>query len=112
MTRPKRRVRAKPVRVLSWPARIAAARKRGSFTSREGELAQAWPTCACGKLDAAIPRGRANLDSLKAAPTDNKLFDLGALFVRYVVMNDFNAAESTIRAITKRAAEVLKENAK
>lgn len=103
----------KPVRVLDWPARIKAARRAGGFTEQDMAEARWWPTCACGKLDADIPRGRdLTFGRARHAPKDAALFDLGAHFVAHVCNNNFDAAEATILAITKRAAEVLADQRK
>lgn len=97
---------ARRITVKSWPARIAAARKRGAFSAMDAELAAGWPTCACGRLDAAIPRFS------WGAPYDGILRDLGSQFSTAVNQDSFATASKLITAITKRAAKVLKEQAK
>jgi hypothetical protein len=92
--------------VRSWPARIAAARKNGRFTDRDNDLASNWPTCACGNLDADIPRGTQFSND---APADAELHDLGMQFYHSVKGNEFSRAADLIKRITQRAAEVLAE---
>lgn len=113
-----RRVSAKP-RVLSWPARIKAARARGEFLPSDRGDAMDWQTCACGRLDVAIERHSADgmftrpdgcsEPVFAGEPKDSALSRLGSEFFEAVSAHEFTDASRLIAAITKRAAEVLRE---
>lgn len=95
---------------LYWHKAIEDARKFGYFTSFAKQKSESWVSCACGELDERIPRGRSFGDrEIKAAPKDNILYHLGSDFMVEVCDNNFDAAESTLAAIEKRAAEILAE---
>lgn len=96
-------------RVVGWPQRIAAATKRGGFTAKDRADSETWQTCACGRLDAAIPRFKISLDAAgPLAPKDDALRELGSEFMTAVGLDEFTNARDLIQKITVRAAEILR----
>jgi len=88
---------------LYWHKAIREAKEIGCFTSIEKRKSYFWQDCACGKLDGRIPRHP------NGEPMDKDLVALGVRFARYVNIDDFDATESALAAIEKRAAEILAE---
>lgn len=93
-----------------WRAIESAKRrkKRGlqGFTWPVYERALGWITCACGKQDKRIPRGPGG------KPEDSRLTELGGSFAYHVGMDQIAGAERTLRAIERRAVEVLAQEGK
>lgn len=85
-----------------------ARKQRGlqAFTPLQRARAAEWTTCACGEQDAKIPR------YTNGVPVDDPLGILACDFSQAVGIGDVKAATSLLRAIEKRAAEVLREIAK
>lgn len=95
---------------LYWHKAIEDARKFGYFTSFAKQKSESWVSCACGELDERIPRGRNFMGrEIEGAPKDDTLYHLGAEFMAHVNGDNFDAAESTLAAIEKRASEILAE---
>lgn len=61
-----------------WGKRILKALEMGNFTHADRLDSSKWITCACGKVDADIPRFmKADLPSMIGQPHDDELFELG-----------------------------------
>lgn len=104
----------KPFNWLEWlDASIAKLPSSGDLEEKS-ELANGWPTCACGNLCDVLLRDH------NGAPRDVKLRELGVVFVDLIesaytqrdfsdwdVENDLKAARTTFLEIEARAAELL-----
>lgn len=100
------------IRNTVWGKRIDEAEKRGSFSDQESDDAGNWPTCACGKATADIPRHTESQWHYAGEPKDKRLFELGNEFSHRVSGDDFAGARETLLAIELRAREVAAENGK
>ena len=85
-----------------WGQKIIAAAKRGYFTESNDKQAGAWVTCACGKLDDAIPR------DFYGEPSDERLAFLGGSFSEAISWGDPQDAALCLIEIEERAIEVLR----
>jgi hypothetical protein len=90
-----------------WGKKIIAAAKRGHFTESNKEQALDWVTCACGKLDDAIPRYRQDW-SRYGEPLDERLAFLGTAFSEAIDWGDHQDAAHCLIDIEERAIEVLR----
>lgn len=86
-----------------WGQRIILSEKAGGFINADVLLLESWHTCACGKQDERIPRGKLG------EPIDKELYWLGCCFNSYIYQNMFcKSAECLIR-IEKVSAIILAE---
>lgn len=60
-----------------------------------------WPSCACGELCQALPKGA------NGCPRDTLLYDLGLRFSGRVSAQDWRGARRTFKQIEERVAELL-----
>ena len=87
-----------------WGLRILAADKRGYATKKDKELAEEWPTCACGRLDLRIPRDE------DGAPCNSMLRYWGGDFADcFTFRFDMTRAVELLVKINRREAKVLAE---
>jgi hypothetical protein len=95
---------------MNWHERIERARvNAGRFQSEDLELARSWTTCACGEQDPRIPRHSHDDDWSEGEPLDVRLSVYGLDFLHAVRANDPNRAETVLRSIERRAAQVIAE---
>jgi len=85
-----------------WGQKIIAAAKRGHFTKANDKQAAGWVTCACGKLDDAIPR------AFCGEPLDYQLVFLGNSFSEMISWGNIQDAALCLIRIEERAIEVLR----
>ena len=85
-----------------WGKQILAADKRGYATKKDKELAEDWPTCACGKLDKRLPR------DADGAPCDSMLRYWGGDFADcFTFRFDMTRAAELLVQINRKEAKVL-----
>lgn len=87
-----------------WGQRIINAERRGHFNAHDVSDSACWVTCACGKLDLWVQKCEKTF-----APSDPKLYRLGALFYLDVRDHHFVKAAETLVAINSRTTELYKE---
>jgi hypothetical protein len=92
-----------------WGKRIAAAARHG-FTVRDRSEANDWPTCACGKATADIPRHGEGYSV--GQPYDLDLLALGMKFGEAVDCDETEEAWALLERIELRARVVAAENRK
>tara|TARA_R110000851_G_scaffold34260_3_gene91098 strand:+ start:201 stop:521 length:321 start_codon:yes stop_codon:yes gene_type:complete len=87
-----------------WGERIIAAEGNNNvFRPNDRSCANAWMSCACGKIDTHIEREQSS-----CAPKDRKLYDLGLLFTQQVNGSRAFGAAVTLIKIEKRSIELLR----
>ena len=87
-----------------WGRRIIKAQERVWFSEKDRHLSAKWDCCACGELDADIPRYESGV------PIDEVLADEGNGFFLLAQENKFQLAAECLVRIQKRAVEVIQDN--
>lgn len=101
---------SKPAKKFNWLTTLRRLAKRKTpITGREHgalkRLANKWPTCACGQLCSALPRG------FMGCPIDIQLSDLGLTFCDEVNLGAWTEALVTFLRIEARTTLLLKQMA-
>lgn len=98
----------KPKKKFNWLTRLnrLARAKTRRFKPRDFEklveMANGWPTCACGELCQSLPR------LSQGEPEDSDLSVFGVKFYGRVLNCDWSGALATFRKIERRSAKLLR----
>ncbi len=95
-------------RGVRWTDRLAAAVKRGKFTTEDKNLAGNWVSCAVGEAPRSVTKVTVRFDPKGTRPEDNDLEELGMQFYEAVRDQHVGEAVDTYHSIRARV-RALKE---